>query len=87
MAPRAIKVRPKGQLTLPADIRDELGLKNGDRLFIERRGNEIVLISPEDVVDPTAGILAEYAYTRNPDPGEERSWVGRHVAETAETDG
>jgi AbrB family looped-hinge helix DNA binding protein len=86
MAHRAINVRHKGQITLPADIRAELGLKDGDRLLVERRGKEIVLISPEDVVDPTAGILSDYAYTRNPDPAEEREWVARHIAETADDD-
>lgn len=86
MALRSINLRHKGQITLPADLRDELGLKDGDRLLVERRGKEIVLISPEDVVDPTAGALSEYAYTRNPDPGEERRWVARHIAETADRD-
>lgn len=84
MAMRAINVRHKGQITLPAEIREELGISEGDRLLIQRRGKEIVLISPEDVVDPTAGALAEYAYTRNPDPAEERRWVAQHIAETAD---
>lgn len=86
MAIRAINLRHKGQITLPADLRDEMGLKDGDRLLVERRGKEIVLISPDDVVDPTAGALSEYAYTRNPDPAEERRWVARHIAETADRD-
>ena len=84
MALRSINLRPKGQITLPADIRDELGLKEGDRLLVERRGKEIVLISPVDVIDPTAGALSRYAYTRNPDPAEERRWVAQHIAETAD---
>lgn len=86
MALRSINLRHKGQITLPADLRDELGLKDGDRLLVERRGKEIVLISPDDVVDPTAGALAEYAYTRNPDPAEERRWVAQYIAETADRD-
>jgi len=83
---RAIRVRHKGQVTLPADIRSELGIEEGDKLFIERRGKEIVLISSQDAVDPSAGVLAEYAYTRNPDPADERRWVARHIAETADRD-
>ncbi len=79
-----VTVRHKGQVTIPASIRDELGLKEGDRLLAQRRGQEIVLISSNDVVDPTAGALSEYAYTRNPDPAEERRWVARHIAETAD---
>jgi AbrB family looped-hinge helix DNA binding protein len=79
-----VNVRHKGQITIPASIRDELGLKEGDRLLVKRRGQEIVLVSPEDVEDPTAGALAKYAYTRNPDPAEERRWVAQHIAETAD---
>jgi AbrB family looped-hinge helix DNA binding protein len=87
MVMRAINVRPKGQITLPAEIRHELGIEAGDRLLIMVRGKEIVVISPDNVEDPTAGALAEYAYTRNPDPAEERRWVARHIAETADNGG
>lgn len=84
MAIRAITVRHKGQMTLPADVRKELGLRDGDVLYLERRGNDYVLVRPDDVVDPTAGILSEYAYTRNPDAAKERDWVAKHIAETAD---
>ncbi len=60
MVMRAINVRPKGQITLPADIRHELGIEEGDRLLIMLRGKEIVVISPDDVEDPTAGALRPY---------------------------
>jgi AbrB family looped-hinge helix DNA binding protein len=79
-----VRVRNKGQITLPAELRRELGISEGDRLLIQLRGKEIVLISPEDIVDPTAGALAKYAYRRNPDLAEERRWVAQHIAETAE---
>jgi AbrB family looped-hinge helix DNA binding protein len=84
MALKSVNIRRKGQITLPADIRTELGLEEGDALLVERRGKAIYLIAPEDVEDPTAGALAEYAYTRNPDPAEERAWVAQHIAETAD---
>lgn len=84
MALRSINLRHKGQITLPADIRDELGMKEGDRLLVERRGKEIVLIFPEDILDPTAGIFKDYAYARNPDVEEEKRWIARHIAETAD---
>ena len=84
MAMRSVNVRQKGQITLPVEIRDEMGIEVGDKLLVERRGKEIVLISPDDVVDPSAGALAKYAYTRNPDPAAERRWVARHIAETAD---
>lgn len=84
MTLRAINLRHKGQITLPADIRDALDLKDGDKLLVERRGKEIVLIAPDDVVDPTAGIFKDYAYTRNPDVNEEKAWIARHITETAD---
>jgi len=33
----------KGQVTIPKEIRDALGLTEGDRVFFVRRGDEIVL--------------------------------------------
>ncbi len=86
MAMHSVNIRDKGQITLPAEIRHELGVGKGDTLLIERRGRTITLILPEDVVDPTAGALAEYAYTRTPDPAEERRWIAQHIAETADKD-
>lgn len=38
MTLRTINLRPNGQITLPADIRNALGLKVGDTLLAERRG-------------------------------------------------
>jgi AbrB family looped-hinge helix DNA binding protein len=73
-------------MTLPADVREDLGVKEGGKLLLEHRGNEWILIRPDDVQDPTAGILSEYAYTRNPDPAEERAWVARHIAKTSDDD-
>ncbi|HWV23351.1 MAG TPA: AbrB/MazE/SpoVT family DNA-binding domain-containing protein [Thermomicrobiales bacterium] len=84
MALRVINVRHKGQITLPSDIREELGLKQGDRLLVERDGRKIVLVLPDDVEDPTAGIFKDYAYTHNPDVREEKQWIARHIAETAD---
>lgn len=61
MAVHSVNVRYKGQMTLPIEIREELGIKNGGRILLERRGNEWVLVRPEDVVDRLAGTLSEYA--------------------------
>ena len=38
-----VKLSAKGQIVIPARIRKELGLSEGDRLFIERRQGEVIL--------------------------------------------
>jgi AbrB family looped-hinge helix DNA binding protein len=83
---REINVRDKGQITLPADIRHELGLDHGGKLMLVKRGNEYVLVRPQDLKDTAAGALAKYAKIRNPDPAEERRWVAEHIAKTADND-
>lgn len=82
MAIRAINVRHKGQMTLPADIRKELGVKDGGRLLLERRENEWVLVPAGDLVDRTAGALADYARKVRPmTPAEMRETAAEAIAE------
>ncbi len=92
------KVTGKGRITIPIEIREQLGFRPGDVVVFEeldrcltfrrldRDEEKDSASQPDDDVDPTAGIFAEYAYTRNPDPAEERRWVARHIAETADMD-
>ncbi len=44
------RVKQKGQVTIPAKIRGELGLGEGDYVEISREGSRIVL-TPKDTVD------------------------------------
>ena len=39
----SLVVSPRGQITLPANVRKKLGIKEGGVLTIETRGGEIVL--------------------------------------------
>jgi bifunctional DNA-binding transcriptional regulator/antitoxin component of YhaV-PrlF toxin-antitoxin module len=48
-------------MTLPADVRDELGVQNGGKLLLERQDNHWILVRADKLVDRTAGALAEYA--------------------------
>lgn len=84
MTIRVVTVKQKGQITLPADLRRKYHLGEGSKVVIEDRDGMMVLISPDDVVDPTAGIFKDYAYTRNPDVNEEKAWIARHIADTAD---
>lgn len=44
------KVKHKGQVTIPAGIREELGLREGDYIEVTREGNRVVL-TPKVLVD------------------------------------
>lgn len=57
----AVTIRKKGQITLPSDLRREMGLHEGDVIYFERRGNETVLVRAEDIIARTAGALKKYA--------------------------
>jgi len=51
-------VTSKGQIAIPARIRKNYGIEKGTRLYIEERGEEIVLkpLTPE-YLDQMAGVL------------------------------
>jgi AbrB family looped-hinge helix DNA binding protein len=49
-----IRIRPLGQITLPAEARKQLRIKEGDRLEAEVREGALVL-RPVTVVDREAG--------------------------------
>ncbi|MBS7648772.1 AbrB/MazE/SpoVT family DNA-binding domain-containing protein [Candidatus Bathyarchaeota archaeon] len=48
-----VKVLQKGKITIPAEIREMLGIKEGDILTLEARGGCIVLLPPRAVLNPT----------------------------------
>lgn len=61
MVTHSVNVRHKGQMTLPADVREELGVRDGGRILLERRDNSWVLVRPDEQVENLAGSLREYA--------------------------
>lgn len=42
--PVVVQVRERGQLTIPAEIRRQMGIKEGDALSLIRLGNTLVAI-------------------------------------------
>ena len=51
-------VTAKGQISIPARIRKRFGIEKGTRLYIEERGEEIVLRPlTADYLDQMAGVL------------------------------
>jgi AbrB family looped-hinge helix DNA binding protein len=47
----AVKVLPKGQITLPKSVRDKLSIKVGDTLLIEERASDIVVSRGKTLLD------------------------------------
>lgn len=39
------KVMAKGQITLPKDIRDALGVQTGDRVTLIRKGDQVIMMN------------------------------------------
>jgi len=50
----------KGQVTIPKDIRDKYGLKEGEKVVFEERGDEIIMKpekSGKEIVDELASVV------------------------------
>lgn len=61
---QAVKVLPKGQITLPKDVRDSLKIKEGDTLVMEKTDTEILLKKGKTIFDymgtlPNKGMTIE----------------------------
>jgi AbrB family looped-hinge helix DNA binding protein len=50
-------VTRKGQITIPAEIRRRLGIKQGDKVALRLEDDQVHLSRVENVVDRTAGSL------------------------------
>jgi len=47
----SVKVLPKGQITLPKKTRERLGIKVGDTLILEEKGERITLARGKTLLD------------------------------------
>jgi AbrB family looped-hinge helix DNA binding protein len=59
------KMTRKGQITIPVEIRNALGLQEGDLFVVKQDETQIVIESQRDIVRRTAGSLAKYAREMN----------------------
>ena len=64
-----VKLKQKGQMTIPAEIRDQLQLRQGDLLEARTDGRSIILV-PKAIVDREA---LEGSAVTNPQPTGEVS--------------
>jgi AbrB family looped-hinge helix DNA binding protein len=63
-----VKVLQKGKITIPAEIRQKLGIGEGDYVELQIVGNKLVLLPPNTVTNPTELMsgLAEGVPIREP---------------------
>lgn len=54
---KKVKLGRKGQVVIPKEVREALGLKEGDVLLVGVEGERVVLITPEEYAKRTKGAL------------------------------
>lgn len=60
-----VVVRGKGQVTIPSDVREELGWEEGERLLLVKTEDGIRLESGRSQIMKLAGSLSKYAPPEN----------------------
>jgi antitoxin PrlF len=74
-------VTRKGQVTIPADIRRALGIKEGDKVAFVLENDQVKLTRKGSVVQQTAGALKSTVPALTPQ--EEHEAAARGIAEEA----
>ncbi len=63
-----VKITSKGQLTLPVEIRRELGVRKDDYLYVTRAGELILMkrigVNPKEILDTFQQVAKESGLTR-----------------------
>jgi AbrB family looped-hinge helix DNA binding protein len=76
-----MKVTRKGQVTIPADIRRALGIKEGDKVAFVVEDNQVKLTRKGSVVEQTAGLMRHDLSKLTPQ--EEHEAAAQGIAEEA----
>jgi AbrB family looped-hinge helix DNA binding protein len=56
-----VKVTRKGQTTIPVNLRQKLGINEGDELLVEATEQGNILLKPIRKLEDCAGIYSKYA--------------------------
>lgn len=80
----ATTMTTKGQFTMPKEVRDDLGLKPGDRIEFVKRGGEYVLKVRNVRAADLAGFLGKPPNGRHVTIEEMNEAIGQAVAERFE---
>jgi len=54
---KSVKLNKKGQLVIPQEVRERMGIKTEDTLVILTRGDETVLLTPQKYAEYTCGMM------------------------------
>lgn len=54
---KLVKLSKKGQVVIPQEIREKMGIKTGERLVIFIRGDETVILTPQKYAEYTCGLM------------------------------
>lgn len=54
---KIVKLSKKGQIVLPSEIREKMGIEAGNNVVIFERGGEVVLLTPEKYSQYTMGLI------------------------------
>ncbi len=64
-----VKVLQKGKLTLPQQVRDQMGIREGDELLLDAEAGRIVIRTEKMLLNPTltmAGLAAGLQLSKRP---------------------
>ncbi len=70
----------KGQVTIPAEIRRQLGLRHGDKVAFVQDGDTVTVWPAASVTERTASALRQYRRTPAPTPEQEHEAFAQAVA-------
>ncbi len=54
---RSVRLSKKGQFVIPKEIREALGVKEGDEILVTLEGGRVVLTRPQEYARATRGLL------------------------------
>ena len=63
-----VKVLQKGKITIPADIRQKLDIKEGDKIELRIIDNKLVFFPPNTIPNPTETLIKLASETQVAEP-------------------
>jgi AbrB family looped-hinge helix DNA binding protein len=54
---KLVKLNKKGQLVIPQEIREKMGIETEDTVVIFTRGDETILLTPQKYAQYTCGLM------------------------------